>query len=90
MFAGLILAGGEGKRWGAPKAFARLPDGRTFLEACFRVLREAGAGPIVATLPPGVGDPGLEGLSAVVLPSKTIAGGGVNWRALASAAKRSR
>ncbi len=32
--AGLILAGGAGRRFGGPKAFARLPDGRTFLEAC--------------------------------------------------------
>jgi CTP:molybdopterin cytidylyltransferase MocA len=67
-FAGLILAGGEGRRWGCPKAWARLPDGRTFLEACFGILREAGARPIVATLPPGAGDPGLEDLSTVVLP----------------------
>jgi CTP:molybdopterin cytidylyltransferase MocA len=68
-FAGLILAGGEGRRWGCPKAWARLPDGRTFLEACFGTLRETGAWPIVATLPPGAGDPGLEGLSTVVLPA---------------------
>jgi molybdopterin-guanine dinucleotide biosynthesis protein A len=67
--AGLILAGGEGKRWGGPKAWARLPDGRTFLEACFRILDEAGARPIVSTLPPGTDDPGIEGLSAIVLPA---------------------
>jgi len=68
-FAGLILAGGEGRRWGCPKAWARLPDGRTFLEACFGILYDAGARPIVATLPPGAGDPRLEGLSTVVLPA---------------------
>jgi CTP:molybdopterin cytidylyltransferase MocA len=67
-FAGLILAGGEGQRFGVPKAWARLPDGRTFLEVCFRTLRDAGAGPIVATLPPGAGDPGLDGLTTLVLP----------------------
>ena len=50
-FAGLILAGGEGKRWGGPKAWATLPDGKTFLEACFGALRESGGNPIVATLP---------------------------------------
>ena len=67
--AGLILAGGEGKRWGGPKAWAQLPDGRTFLEACCGTLREAGAGPIVATLPPGTDDPGYDGLEAVALPT---------------------
>ena len=30
----VILGGGEGKRWGGPKAWAPLPDGRSFLEAC--------------------------------------------------------
>jgi CTP:molybdopterin cytidylyltransferase MocA len=68
-FAGLILAGGEGKRFGGPKAFAKLDDGRTFLEACLGTLREAGAAPIVATLPPGTGDPGYDSLVAVVLPT---------------------
>ncbi len=51
--AGLILAGGAGTRFGGPKAFARLPGGGTFLAACAAVLREAGASPVVATLPPG-------------------------------------
>ncbi len=68
-FAGLILAGGEGKRWGGPKAWATLPDGKTFLESCFGILREAGARPIVATLPPGADDPGIDGLMAVALPT---------------------
>jgi len=67
-FAGLILAGGEGKRWGGPKAWARLPDGKTFLEACFGVLRDAGAGPIIATLPFGGNDPGIDGLETLTLP----------------------
>lgn len=66
--AGLILAGGEGSRFGGPKAWARLPDGRCFLEACAMVLREAGASPIVVTLPPGSPDPGIEGLQALSLP----------------------
>jgi len=52
-FAGLVLAGGEGRRFGGPKAFARLPDRLTFLEACCRILGEAGARPVAATLPPG-------------------------------------
>ncbi|HVN74875.1 MAG TPA: NTP transferase domain-containing protein [Thermoanaerobaculaceae bacterium] len=49
--AGLILAGGAGTRFGGPKAFACLPDGRTFLAACVEVLRAGGAAPVVATLP---------------------------------------
>lgn len=67
-FAGLILAGGEGKRWGGPKAWAKLPDGRTFLESCLETLRTAGAQPVVATLPPEADDPGLDGLVTVALP----------------------
>jgi len=65
---GLILAGGEGARWGGPKAWALLPDGGSFLEACEMTLREAGASPIVATLPPETEDPRLDGLEAIVLP----------------------
>ena len=67
MFSGLILAGGEGKRFGGPKAFAELGDGRTFLEACHATLRGAGAERVVATLPPGAEDPGFEGLDAINL-----------------------
>jgi len=48
----LILAGGAGRRWGGPKAWARLGDGTTFLAACASTLRQAGADPILATLPP--------------------------------------
>lgn len=50
--AGLILAGGMGRRFGCPKAFALLPDGRTFLQACVDSMLQGGLGPIVATLPP--------------------------------------
>lgn len=67
--AGLILAGGEGKRWGAPKAWATVPDGRSFLESCTEILRLAGARPIVTTLPPGTHDPEIDGLTAVALPA---------------------
>ena len=67
-FAGLILAGGEGKRFGGPKAFATLPDGRTFLEACAATLIGAGASPVVATLPPGTEDPRIDGLVSLTLP----------------------
>ena len=65
--AGLILAGGAGSRFGGPKAWALLPDGRTFLEACTDILREAGADPVVATIPPGSNDPEIQGLVAVPL-----------------------
>jgi len=66
--AGLILAGGEGRRFGQPKAFARLDDGRTFLEACAATLIAAGASPVVATLPPGTEAPQIDGLEAIALP----------------------
>jgi molybdenum cofactor cytidylyltransferase len=66
-FAGVILAGGRGQRFGGPKAYALLPDGRTFLEACRDCLRAAGARPIITTLPPG-SVPELDGTTAVVLP----------------------
>lgn len=49
--AGLILAGGVGRRFGCPKAFALLPDGRTFLEACVETMLQSGLKPIVTTLP---------------------------------------
>ncbi len=52
--AGLILAGGMGRRFGGPKAFAHLPDGRTFLEACAEVMLRGGLAPLAATLPPEV------------------------------------
>ena len=66
--AGLILAGGEGRRWGGPKAWALLPNGESFLDACAMTLREAGASPIVATLPPGTEDPRIDGLDVLPLP----------------------
>jgi len=66
--AGLILAGGIGARFGGPKAWAVLPDGRSFLEACTDVLRAAGVDPVAVTLPPGSDDPGVAGLSGLPLP----------------------
>jgi len=68
VLAGLILAGGEGSRWGGPKAWALLPNGGSFLDACEMVLREAGASPIVATLPPATEDPRIDGLEVIALP----------------------
>lgn len=68
-FAALILAGGVGERFGGPKAFARLPDGATFLERCLAVVRAAGADPVAATLPPAAAGPSVEGLLALALPA---------------------
>lgn len=67
-FAGLILAGGEGKRWGGPKMWAELPDGRTFLRACADALISGGADPVAATVPPAAGRPASGGLEVVELP----------------------
>ena len=66
--AGLALAGGEGRRFGGPKAWATLPDGRTFLDACAAALAGAGARPLFATLPPGSEDPRIPGLEVLPLP----------------------
>lgn len=71
-FVGLILAGGMGQRWGGPKAWAALPDGRSFLEACAEVLAAAGAVRTAATLPPGSLDPRLEGVDALPLPAEGL------------------
>lgn len=70
--AGLVLAGGVGARFGGPKAWALLPDGRTFLDACVVALREAGAFPLVATLPPGSTDPEIKDLAALPLPEEGL------------------
>ncbi len=64
--AGVVLAGGEGRRFGGPKAWATLPDGRTFLEACAAAL--AGAWPLLATLPPGSDDHDIADLEVLALP----------------------
>ena len=70
--AGLILAGGAGVRFGGPKAFATLPDGRTFLAACAGALADGGASPIAATLPPGAEPRDRQGLTAVPLAAPDL------------------
>jgi CTP:molybdopterin cytidylyltransferase MocA len=72
-FAGLILAGGSGERYGGPKAFAHLPDGRSFLAACAELLAGAGAVPLLATLPPGTASLRAPGLEALPLPASGLA-----------------
>jgi len=67
--AGLVLAGGEGRRWGRPKAWVELPDGRTFLEACAGLLRAAGVDVVAATLPSGSTGSVPGGVVSVVLPA---------------------
>ena len=70
--AGLVLAGGQGTRFGGPKAWATLPDGRSFVEACKEALRGAGAVPVVATLPPESTDPKIGDLIALPLPESGL------------------
>lgn len=72
-FAGLILAGGTGERYGGPKAFARLPDGRPFLAACAEALANAGAAPLLATLPPDVPSLASPNLQGLPLPASGLA-----------------
>ena len=71
--AGLILAGGTGERYGGPKAFARLPDGRPFLAACADLLTGAGAAPLLATLPAGTPSLNAPGLQGLPLPATGLA-----------------
>lgn len=69
---GIILGGGRGERFGGPKAFAVLPDGRTFLAACRDTLVAAGCAPIVATLPAGEASPCLDGITLLTLPAPDL------------------
>ena len=50
--AGLVLAAGAGRRFGGPKALARLRD-RTLLEHAVDTLRSAGCSPVVVVLGAG-------------------------------------
>jgi len=47
--AGVVLAAGEGRRIGGPKALLRA-QGETFLTRCLRLLAEAGAAPLIGVL----------------------------------------
>lgn len=58
--AGLILAAGEGRRFGGPKAPA-IVNGQRLIDTAVRVLADAGCSPIYAVLGAWVGDvPGAE------------------------------
>lgn len=54
VFACIVVAAGNGSRFGEPKAGALLPSGERFLDAIIRAAAEAGAHPIVAVVPPEV------------------------------------
>ena len=47
--AGVVLAAGEGRRIGGPKALLRA-QGESFLARCLRLLAEAGADPLIGVL----------------------------------------
>lgn len=53
MIAGLLLAGGEGRRFGGPKLLAPLPDGTPVAVAAARHLAEGGLEEMVAVVRPG-------------------------------------
>jgi CTP:molybdopterin cytidylyltransferase MocA len=53
--AGLVLAAGEGRRFGGPKAPYVL-DGERLVDRAVRVLREASCDPVVVVLGAWVGD----------------------------------
>ena len=67
--AGLILAGGAGTRFGGPKAFAVLPDGRRFLVACADAFAAAGLSPVLATVPAETVPAGGQAFGAEPLPA---------------------
>ncbi len=50
VIAGIVLAAGQGRRMGRPKALLTHPGGVTFLESACDVLRRAGCAPVVAVL----------------------------------------
>lgn len=53
--AGLVLAAGEGRRFGGPKAPAVI-DGERLVDRAVRVMREGGCDPVVVVLGAWVGD----------------------------------
>ena len=64
--AGLVLAAGEGRRFGGPKAVAEI-DGERLVDRSVRILTEAGCDPIVVVLGAWVGE--VPGASIVVNPN---------------------
>ena len=54
--AGVVLAAGAGTRFGMPKALARTPDGRPWVEIAAERLRAAGCSPVIVVLGAGLRD----------------------------------
>lgn len=48
--AGLLLAGGAGRRYGMPKALVRDADGRLWVDRAIGMLRDGGCDPLVVVL----------------------------------------
>lgn len=75
--AGLVLAAGEGRRFGGPKAPAVI-DGERLVDRAVRVLREGGCDPVVVVLGAWVGEvPGAD----VVVNTEWADGMGSSLRA---------
>jgi len=53
---GLVLAAGAGRRFGAPKALARTPEGLSWLRRAVATLRDGGCGEVVVVLGAGAGE----------------------------------
>jgi nicotine blue oxidoreductase len=68
--AGLLLAAGEGRRFGRPKALVEF-DGERLVDRGVRTLRAAGCGPVVVVM----GAAAIEVIGAVVVPNPQWATG---------------
>ena len=51
MIAGIVLAAGQGRRYGSPKAFEQTDDGRTWAARAAETLTAQGCSPVIVTLP---------------------------------------
>lgn len=65
--AGVIIGAGAGKRFGGPKAKAKLASGERFVDAICETARNAGLAPLIVVLPPDIAAP--PGTTAVVNPN---------------------
>ncbi len=75
---GLVLAAGEGRRFGGPKALAEL-DGERLVDRAVRILRAGGCEPVLAVLGAAVVD--VPGADAVVVNAGWAEGMGSSLRA---------
>lgn len=80
--AGLLLAAGAGRRFGSPKALARLPDGTGFLARAVAALSAGGCAPLVVVLGAGAEQATpLAGRAIVVVNDDWATGMGSSLRA---------